>query len=328
MNKTLKKIIPTLVMVGAMSGCSSYSSKPGKLENLVGTYELITYQMKKDDSNPEEEAYDHKAEIGCEAYFSIDKDGYGYYGYKDNETSPRVDSVFSAFIYDTDKPELIKALTMSDGITDKKANEQKVGCLDESTMGFRDELFKKSLNYTLHSGHMLFQPEKKIKYQHVVYKRVSKEASLEKVNSLLGTNVTFSKPHEMKRCKGFFVYSCSYRDGNAHDPAGEYDYAILDMESYANGKLDLHYALKSNHERHDVKVNTAILEKGKSFTVTAFEKTFTCDGTYNNLGSWLNSNYDQYGDDDVLNAESFSPYFGEATTLDALITELTTPQQD
>lgn len=327
MNKTLKKVIPLLVLVGTMAGCSSYSSKPGKLENLVGTYELITYQMKKDDSNTEEEPYDHKAEIGCSAYFSIDKEGYGYYGYKDNETSPRVDSVFSVFGYDDEKPELVKSVKMTDGIADKKANEQKVGCLDESTMGFRDDLFKKTLNYTLHSGHMLFQPEKKIKYQHVVYKRVSKEASLEKVNSLLGTNVKFNKPHEMKRCKGFYTYSCSYKDNLGHEPSGAYDYAILDMESYSNGKLDLHYALKEDHVRHDIKVDTAILEKGKSFTATIFNRTFTCNGDYFNLGSWLYGDYAQYENEELLNSESFSPYFGEATTLDALITELTTPQE-
>ena len=327
MNKTLKKIIPMLLMVGTVSGCSSYSSKPGKLENLVGTYELVTYQMKKDDSNPDEEPYDHKAEIGCSAYFSVDSEGYGYYGYKDNDTAARVDSVFSTFTYDDEKPELVKALVMSDGITDKKANEQKVGCLDESPMGFRDDLLKKTLNYTLHSGHMMFQPEKKIKYQHVVYKKVSSEASLKKVNELLGTSLSFNKPHEMKRCKGFMIYSCSYKDGMGHEPNGAYDYAILDMESYSNGKLDLHFALKEDHIRHDVKVDTAILEKGKSFTATIFGKTFTCLGDYKNLGGWLYGNYEQYENEELLNSESFSPYFGSSTTLNELITELTTPQE-
>lgn len=325
--KTLRKLIPLLLTAGTVTGCSSYSSKPGKLEHLVGTYELITYKMKKDDSNPDEEPYDHKAEIGCEAYLSIDKDGYGFYGYKDKETAPRVDSMFSTFVYDDDKPNLIKALDMTDGKTQKYANEQKVGCLDESRMGFRDELFKKTLNYTLHSGHMMFQPEKKIKYQYVVYKRVSKEASLSMVNSLLGTNVTFSKPHEMKRCNGFYTYSCSYKDGMGYEPTGAYDYAILDMDSYSNGKLSLHYALKEDHVRHDVQVDSAILEKGKSFTATIFGRTFTCDGTYNNLGMWLNGNSAQYESEELLSAESFSPYFGSSTTLDELIAELTAVEE-
>ena len=325
--KSLRKFIPLLVIIGTVTGCSSYSSKPGKLENLVGTYELVTYKMKRDDSNPEEEAYDHKAEIGCSAYFSIDKDGYGYYGYKDNETAPRVDSVFSTFIYENEESDLIKAVSMTDGITDKKAYEQKVGCLDESTMGFRDELFKKTLNYTLHSGHMLFQPEVKIKYQYVLYKRVSEEASLSKVNSLLGTNFKFDKPHEMKRCKGFYTYSCSYKDNLGHEPSGAYDYAILDMDSYENGKFDLHYALKEDHIKHDVKVSATVLEKGKSFTMNIFNRTFTCLGDYKSLGSWLYGNSEQYENEELLNSESFSPYFGEAKTLEELITELTTPKE-
>lgn len=325
--KTLRKLIPLLLTAGTVTGCSSYSSKPGKLEHLVGTYELVTYKMKKDDSNPDEEPYDHKAEIGCQAYLSIDKDGYGFYGYKDNETAARVDSIFSTFVYDDDKPNLIKALDMTDGMTQKYANEQKVGCLDESRMGFRDELFKKTLNYTLHSGHMMFQPEKKIKYQYVVYKRVSEDASLAKVNSLLGTNVTFTKPYEMKRCKGFYTYSCNYKDGMGYEPTGAYDYAILDMESYSNGQVDLHYALKSDHVRHDTKVGVSILEKGKSFTMNIFGRTFTCSGDYKNLGLSLSGNYEQYEQEELLSYESFNQYFGEATTLDALIAELTASQE-
>ena len=264
MNKTLKKIILALVMVGTLSGCSSFSSKPGKLKNLVGTYELDVYKMKVDDNNSEEEPYDHKAKIGCVAYFSIDEEGYGFYGYKDNETPARVDSVFSVFHYDSEKPELIKSLTMSDGKTSKFADQQRVGCLDESEMGFRDELFKKQLNYTLHSGHMLFQPERKIKYQHVEYKRVSKEASLAKVNSLLGTNARFNKPYEMKRCEGYYVYNCYYKDGMGYEQYGDYDYAVLDFESYSEGKINLTYALKADHVRKTEKVQTTILEKGTS----------------------------------------------------------------
>ena len=327
--KTLRKIIPLLTLVGGLTtACSSYSSKPGKLKNLVGTYELDVYKMKVDDNNPEEEAYDHKAKIGCVAYLSIDEEGYGYYGYKDNETPARIDSVFSVFHYDEEKPELIKSITMSDGKTQVYADEQKVGCMDESQMGFRDELFKKQLNYTLHSGHMMFQPERKIKYQHVEYKRVSKEASLAKVNELLGTSATFNKPYEMKRCEGFYAYSCYYKDGMGYEKYGDYDYAVLDFESYSEGKIDLTYALKSDHERHTEKVQVSILEKGKSFTASIFGRTFTCDGAYNDLGRWLNGNNDQYtSDTEKLAGESFAPYSGEAKTLDEVIADLTKPEE-
>lgn len=324
--KTLRKIIPLLTLATFVAGCSSYSSKPGKLENLVGTYELTTYKMKKDDNNPDEEPYDHKAEIGCVAYFSIDKDGYGYYGYKDNETAPRVDQVFSTFTYDDEKPELIKAVNMTDGKTQVYANEQKVGCLDESPMGFRDDLLKKTLNYTLHSGHMLFQPDVKIKYQYVEYKRVSKEPSLAQVNSRLGTNAKFTKPYEMKRFEGFYLYGCTYKDGMGYEQYGDFDYAILDFSTYSEGKVDLTYALKADHVKHVEKVETAILEKGKSFTATIFGRTFTCNSEYNNLGMWLYGNSDQYVDEPKLNSESFGPYSGQAKTVDELIDSIVNPE--
>ena len=325
--KTLKKIIPLLTLVTGLAACSSYSSKPGKLENLVGTYELTTYKMKKDDNNPDEEPYDHKAEIGCVAYFSIDKDGYGYYGYKDNETAARVDQVFSTFTYDDEKPNLIKAVNMTDGRTHKYANEQKVGCLDESPMGFRDDLLKKTLNYTLHSGHMLFQPDVKIKYQYVEYKRVSKEASLAQVNTRLGTNVKFTTPYEMKRCEGFYLYGCNYKDGMGHEEYGDFDYAILDFSTYSDGKIDLTYALKSDHVKRVDKVETAILEKGASFTATIFGRTFTCNGSFNDLGMSLYGNSDQYASEPKLASESFSPYYGQARTVDELIDSIINPEE-
>ena len=320
--KTLRKIIPLMVLVGSMAGCSSYSAKPGKIENLIGTYELSIYKMRHDDSNTEEEPYDRKAEIGAEAYFSIDKDGYGYYGYKDNDTAARVDQMFSTFGYDEDKPELVKSVNMTDGVTHKYANEQFVGCLDESPMGFRDELLKKTLSYTLHSGHMIGQPEKKIRYQYVCYKRVSKEASLAKVNELLDTNVSFKTPYEMKAMKGYLVYRCNVNDGAEYpnDGKGLYEYAVLDTSTDSNGNYTVYYSLKSEPGRKTVSVPTTIDVKGHSFTATFANRTFHC-GSESGLGNSLNTFSTDYQEGEPINSESFTMWWSNDLSLEEVIAQ-------
>ena len=103
MKKTLIKIIPLLLGTTLVVGCSStYSSKSDKKENFVGLYELDVYKSKRESS--EEEPYDRKTEEGITAYFTIDLDGYGYYGYKDNANPARVDQVFWTFVEDEEQP--------------------------------------------------------------------------------------------------------------------------------------------------------------------------------------------------------------------------------
>ena len=52
----LKKLIPLVVLTTFVSGCTSYSSKPGKIEDLVGTYKLITYKMRHEEQVQEGES--------------------------------------------------------------------------------------------------------------------------------------------------------------------------------------------------------------------------------------------------------------------------------
>ena len=324
----LTKLIPLIVLTGCMTSCTSYSSKPGKIENLIGTYELITYKMKHEVENPETEneadnEYDKKAEIGAVAYFSIDKDGYGYYGYKDSSTAARVDSVFTTFTYDDEKPSLVKAITMKDGVTHKYDYAKAPGCLDEPTMGFKCELLKKTLNYTVHSGHMLFDKNTKIPYRYVEYKRISKEASLAKVNSLLGTNVSFTKPYEMKAMTGYAVYRCLPKDGSIGNK-GIYEYAILNLDSYNNGQLDLVYSLKETPGLQTMKLNVSVFEKGKTMQLEFENKTFysVANADKLSLGNF-DSRYDEYDESDPYYSESFSLYYGTDATIESIIQEET-----
>ena len=325
----LKRLIPLIALTSFIAGCTSYSSKPGKLEDLVGTYKLITYKMRHEDQvqegeSPSDYDYDKQKEIGAEAYFSIDKEGYGFYAYKDNSTPARVDSVFTSFNYDSDKPNLIRSIKMTDGVTHKYEDQKAVGCLDEPTMGFKDELLKKSLNYTIHAGHMIGQKDRKIPYRFVEYKRVSKDASLARVNKLMGTSATFTGPYEMKAMSGYAVYRCSPRNIEI-DNKGLYEYAILDLNSYVSGQINLIYSLKENPGKQITKVDISVAEKGKSMKVEAFDRTFysiTSDATKLSVGNF-EVRFDEYKEVDPYFSESFTLYYGAEATIDQVIEQET-----
>ena len=320
-----KKLIPLLVLTGCLSACTSYSSKPGKKTHLIGTYVLETYKMRHEEvteteNENQDNTYSKKDEIGAVAYFSVDAEGYGYYGYKDNSTPAKVDSIFVTFAYSEKKPNLVEAIKMTDGVTHKYDDQKCPGCLDEPKMGFKDELFKKSLNYTILSGHMAFQKNRKIPYRFVEYKRVSKEASLAKVNEYMGTNVTFSRPYEMKAMKGYSTYRCYPKDGSIGNK-GIYEYAVLDLDSYSNGELTLVYSLKENPGRQTMKVSISVDEKGKSTKIEGLGKTFYSSGSdYSMLpvGNFATRSAD-YTEEEPYYDESFIAYFDTEATLETVI---------
>ena len=325
-----KKLLTLLVLSSLLTGCSTYSSKPGKKTHLIGTYELTVYKMKHEETtqqtegSSEDNTYDKKAEIGAVAYFSVDADGYGYYGYKDNSTPSSVDQIFFTFKYSEKKPNLVEAIDMTDGISNKYDDQKCPGCLDEPKMGFRDKLLKKDLNYTINSGHRPLHKEILTPYRHVEYKKVSKEASLAKVNEYMGTNVTFSKPYEFKAMTGFATYRCLPKDGSMGFN-GEYQYAILDLDSYSNGEFTITYSLKANPGRQTKIVTASIEEIGKSVKFEGFGKTFYSTNTGTNASLLPQGNFatnsSDYSEEDLYYNEYFEPYYGEATTLDQVIEE-------
>ena len=315
-----KRLIPLLVLTGCMSSCSTYKSRPGRIENLVGTYKLVEYKMKHEEVTEGDNTYDKQAEIGAVAYFSIAEDGYAYYGYKDNSTPAKVDSMFVSFYYSSKRPNLVEAIKMTDGLTTKYDDQRCPGCFDEPKMGFVARLFKKSLNYTINSGHRLGHKEILTHYRHVEYKRVSRQASLAKVNEYMGTNVSFTKPYEMKAMTGFAVYRCYPKDG-ALGNRGAYEYAVLDLDSYSNGELTITYSLKENPGRQTTKVSASVEEKGKSVKFDGFGKTYHSSNQNQSilpLGNFSTYSSD-YSESDPYYNEYFELYFGSETTLDGVI---------
>ena len=331
--KTLKKLIPLMIAVSSLSACTYYSVKPGPKEHVIGTYELVKYEMNKVDEEgneiQDEEGsyvrYDRKKELGAVAYFCIQEDGYAYYAYKDNSTAPKASTMFATFglngEQDAEHPDYVRSVTIKDGVTHLYEDQKYVGCMDEPSMGFRDDLLRKILHYNL-SGHMLFQPERKIPYQYVEYKKISNEASLAKINELMKYNFEFSRPYELKSMTKFAVYGCSRNLAAEESRFGIYEYAFLSIDEYENGNVKLYYKLKGDNPDVCVSCPVTITQKGYAFNITAFGKDFMSEANYNTLPLYLRADMNGYDTEvDEYVFETFSPYYGEASTVADMINE-------
>lgn len=329
--KTLRKIIPLMIGISSLSACTYGSVNPGPKENVIGTYELVKYEMHKVDADGNEILdedgsaikYNRKKEIGAVAYFSIAEDGYAFYAYKDNKTPAKASTMFATFGLngETEEPaDYVRSVNLKDGVTHLYEDQKYVGCMDEPTMFFRDDPLKKVLHYNL-SGHMLFQPDRKIPYQYVEYRRVSTEASLEKVNKLMKTDFKFTLPYECKAFTGYAVYRCNVKDGAEYpnDGKGIYEYAVLDASSYNNGKYTVYYSLKENPGQQVMQVPAEVVEKGSTMAVTFDGRKFY-GGTFNELAKNLETKQEEYDAESPISSESFTHWWSNDLTLQEVIT--------
>lgn len=344
--KTLRKIIPLMLLAASavsVSGCSSYHSKPDKKENFVGFYVLETYNSKH--AKTDEETYDRKAEEGIVACFTLDINGYGYYGYKSKTVDAWVKPVYSTYIQDDDDPSLYKAIHLTDNLKNVYAWDWKVGDLDEPTMGFNsgERVVKdrpwplpdvketvSTLSYNIPwVTYTAYNPDREQIYQDVVYKKMSSSTDYKQINELLGTNFVPNKPMEMGGTNGFYMYSYSIKDSARESFVKPYEYAIIDAETYSNGKMTMYYSETSNPGMKTTQVPVAITNPGSGYKVTAFGRDFY--GSISNSSeytcvTYLNTDSSKYSDEDPYVSESFSPYIGEARTLGEVIDKAREPQ--
>ena len=318
MKKTLLKIIPLLLVGSTLAaGCGSmYTSKADTKENMVGCYELDIYQSKKESA--EEEPYDRKAEEGIVAYFTFDMDGYGYYGYKDNNTPARVDQIFATFTADDDEPEKFKAVSLKGTNQTIYYWEKKVGCLDEPPMGFNRGKDKTTLSYTLPwHEYTIYKPHKIQKYQYVCYKKVSDKTGYEEINRLLGTSYKPDRPYEMKYMMGgYYPYRCQAKEGSGIGSKGIYEYAVLDMNHYVNDKLTIYYSLAAEPGQKTAEVSVSIKEKGQSVHFEWNDKEFT---------SSASAFVTEFKEDADIQNESFTMWYSAELTLEEVIAQETAP---
>ena len=336
--KTLRKLVPFLLMTAsafATSGCSMYSSKADEKKYFIGTYVLEEYKAKH--SAEEQDPYDKKADEGIVAYFTVTNEGYGYYGYKSNTKEARVYPIYSTFVADEEKEGLYKAVEMKDGVSDVRDPQRVVGCGDEPTLGFKrfervvqDRPWplpdKKetvcTLAWTIPYYVNPFNKKEVIQYSYACYKKVSDDASLAKLNSLMGTSYAPTKPYELGKMSGFGLYGWNARNPQTYEAPNEY--AIIDYDSYADGKYTLYYSETANKGKQSVRVPVTITAPG-SFKVTWNGKDFLGSGSVQSLPNSIRTDFQSYTESDPLTEEWFTNYSGSATTVDGIIEELIAP---
>ena len=324
MKNLFKKLMSFLVVLPMVTSCSMYHSDASEKSELTGTYKLVTITKKH---NENEDPYDYKSEIGAEAYFTLDINGYVYYAYKDNQTELNIKQAFAIYEPDFEDQTKYKSIKITDGSTQVSMKDKEVGCMDEPTLGFQNQKNKpQSFSYTIPSmtytifGHETVQP-----YLYAKYEKVSKECTLGYLNSLLGTHVSFSKPFEFKNISGFFAYDAqkkvegtTIREDTRSN--GIYEYQVIDISSYENGKVDLYYSLvedpgmKVSKAEFFVEANPGYLN---TLRLTVLGKEYYCYN-YVNLGSSFSDNV-IYNEEDEYTSQSFFKCGEETETIEEVL---------
>ena len=342
--KTLRKIIPFLFMTASAfttTGCSSYHSTASKKEDFVGFYVLDVYRSKHEKTD--EDTYDRKAEEEIVACFTLDINGYGYYGYKSKTEEAWVKPVYSTYVVDDKDPSLYKAIVLTDNLKKVYAWDRKVGCLEEPTMGFNPSTrvvkdrpwpFKDitettySLSYNIPwYTYTIYNPDKEQIYQDVSYKKVSSSTDYHQINELLKTSFVPNKPMEMGGTTRFYSYSYYLKSEIDQESfVSPYEYAVLDTDTYSKGQVTMYYSETSNPGRKSAQVPIQITNPGSAYKITALGREFrgSITNAYDTISyTWLTTDSSQYSSEDPYNSETFSPYFGEASTVDEFIAEIT-----
>lgn len=236
--KNTIKLITLLCAPAFLSGCVSYTSNPGKMDELEGTYELSQYTYKPDEG----EQIDFIKEKKAKSYLVVNSSGYGYTTYEDNEQPFYVDSVRYQFIYSYDdnneKTDLISKINYTRGISDK-AWSPREGRLE---LGFNKKA--KTLNITaLNTKFNFGDISVGLKYtMHVTYKKVNTATDLSYVNKVYKTTLS-TIPFETKILDNTW-YRYDMFDSEVNPFI--YNYVKFDVK---NNKMLTKMALKSDEQQ-------------------------------------------------------------------------------
>jgi hypothetical protein len=168
---------------------------------------------------------------------------------------------------------------------------------------------------------MLFDKDAIIHYQYVKYKRIDKNGDLNKINQLMGTNVTFQKPYEMKAISGLHVYRCQPKDGTGGNIRGIYEYAIIDFDSYNNGQVTMYYSLAANKGLQTKQLTISVLEKGSSLKMEGLDKTYYASPSGSGLPIAFSTKYEDYTEADPITNEQFYKEYSNISLEDLIDNE-------
>ena len=249
-----------------MTAC--YVSNPAPLKDIVGTYELTTFNIGSiDEKDAEGNAVSHDQikENGAVGYLVIKADGTGYQVYKDKNNPLRVLEIKITFNYDGEEAEKVNNIEYTSGIT-YSTKETLSNGKPQSPINGREKL---GVNFKAFNKKLTFNNPAVFKStisQNVVYKRVNKATDLSYVQKQIGQTPA-ALPYDVAGLNGWI------EDGNAlYNNDYVYYFAKLDV---AKKKADIYYALKEDDGQARQKTDV-------DFTYTAKnelnEITVTLDG--------------------------------------------------
>lgn len=331
--KFSKKVLPMLILLPLVTGCTMYSADEVEKSEMVGTYKLTTITKKH---NQNEDPYDYKSEKGIEAYFTLALDGSVYYAYKNKETPWKVTQGFAVYHRDIVETELYDSISITDGLSNVKTAEKEVGCMDEPQMGYKSRekksgMFKKTkvetFSYTIpyqnkDSGIIHVHQE----YQYVCYEKVSSEATLAKLNEILQSNYNFDRPFDMLSCRGFYTYTAQKNVGEGIQDTvygnDQYEYMIVDMESYSNGKAILYYSEVANPGMKTGTADIDFIQVDGALNLvklTVLGKEYTSQRTLGEVGSLTFTDGVIYNEEDTYTSQHFYQFAEPGTSIQEVL---------
>ena len=327
----------SIIFVGAMmfAGCGTiYTSKPGTIEQMKGTYKLTTYTQK----DSEGEKVDRIAQLNVKAYLVVGSDGHGYYAYQDDNTAFWYDTVGIQYNKDGQDDTLYKSIRFTTGKGTVTINKQKPGCGYEPTMGFN--VNNKTFNYFIPddtpSQSWLYPSY----YTDVIYTKISDDVDLTKVSTEFGTTLAALPAYELKNLDGVLIFHAgqvnSERAGDVTNPEfGKYKYYVVDFDATTK-KANIYYELVEGsagaqtltNQQLDVRIGQTTQDNytQRYVAIKFFNKDYVGYTNDNSapvryLNYDVNTPFDESGTSYQIYTNWFEKYAGDKTNINDIVAD-------
>jgi len=268
-----KRILVSLLLilsVFVLTSCTSYSSRKGKMEDLVGTYKLTTYIKQEYDATEDVDMIEQRS---ITAYLVVGSEGQGYYVYNGNLSTISIE-----YTYEDDE---IKAIQYNNGSNRVYTKVSEPGYGNETKMGFN--VNNSTLSYSISKGKAF-----NVKYPRrvVVYTKESNDTTLAYVRTKVSETLADQPDFMLKNLKGLFRLYEVYHMGEPHDEIegmGLYEYFLADFNNVTE-KATLYYRLKGETEDKteedvDIKFNRNNTSTSASIELKGVTYTFGLDSS-------------------------------------------------
>jgi len=313
MKKNFLLSLVLVILAFVLTSCTMYSSKKGKLEDLVGTYKLTQFIKQEYDA---EEDVDMIAKNSIVAYLIVGSQGQGYYIYNGNLSTISIE-----YTYDGDE---IKSIQYNDGFRQTYTKSSQPGYGNETKMGFN--VNTKTLSYS--------QPKFKefgVKYpkRSVVYTKESDDTTLSYVRTKVDSTLNDQPDFMLKNLNGLFRLYENYcfTEQQEVEGLGLYKYFLADFNNQTK-KATLYYKLINGSEGVKEENVDIKFERNNTSTVATIElKDIVFTITLNSLtSSPLSPTKAVYVGSDVVAYQNLSniyiesnPQYDETNREDAIL---------